>query len=554
LNSTTLFRIVSSSAVILHHMALPTDVGAQEALAVIPQPAAVTVGSGFFQLGNSTRVLIQDTSSQEMVTLARHTVSAIFEWTGRTLMINEGQPRDNTIALRLIEGATDSTEKYRLDITRQGVTISASSGAGVFYGIQTLRHLLASHTPRDGRPETSGSASPSEPVALPVAVIEDQPRFPYRGMHLDVGRHMYPVEFIKRYIDLIALYKMNTFHWHLTEDQGWRIEILKYPLLTQVGAYRSETMVEQNFDPYVGDGIRYGGYYTQDQIRDVVAYAADRYVTIIPEIEMPGHSTAAIAAYPELGCTNTQVAVASVWGVHENVFCPKEETFQFLEDVLSEVISLFPGPYIHIGGDEAPKTQWEASPIARSVIEREGLTDEHELQSYFIKRIETFLLSRNRRLIGWDEILEGGLAPEATVMSWRGVEGGIEAARQGHDVIMTPTSHVYFDYYQADPETEPLAIGGFLPLSKVYEFDPVPSELTEQEARHILGAQGNVWTEYLKTPEQVEYMAFPRMLALSEVVWSPAGSRNWENFVQRLSRGLQLLDRIGVNYRPLEGR
>jgi hexosaminidase len=309
-------------------------------------------------------------------------------------------------------------------------------------------------------------------------------------------------------------------------------------------------MLEKNFDPYVGDGVRYCGFYTQDQIRDVVAYAKARYVTIVPEIELPGHSKAALAAYPELGCTPGPFEVRTTWGVDEDIYCPSEATFAFLEDVLSEVIGLFPGTYIHIGGDEAPKTRWKESVVAQEVIRREGLRNEEELQSWFIRRIERFLLSHGRRLIGWDEILEGGLAPQATVMSWRGTSGGIEAARQGHDVIMTPTSHLYFDYYQGDPTFEPLAIGGLVPLDRVYAFEPVPDSLTPEQARHILGAQGNVWTEYLKTPSAVEYMTWPRALALAEMVWSSREARNWESFAARLPLALRSLDRLNVAYRP----
>jgi hexosaminidase len=371
-------------------------------------------------------------------------------------------------------------------------------------------------------------------------------------MHLDVGRHFFPVEFIKRYIDLMAMYKMNRFHWHLTEDQGWRIEIKKYPRLTEVGAFRRETILEKNFDPYVGDGERYGGFYTQDEVREIVAHAQTRYITVIPEIEMPGHSVAAIAAYPELACTDGPFDVSTIWGVHEDIYCPKEETFTFLEDVLLEVMDLFPSTYIHIGGDEAPKARWEESDVAQEVISREGLADEHELQSYFIRRIETFLRAHGRKLIGWDEILEGGLAPEATVMSWRGFGPGMEAARQGHDVIMTPTSVTYFDYYQADPESEPLAIGGLITLEDVYAFEPVPDSLSWNEGQHVLGAQANVWTEYMKTTDYVEYMVFPRMLALSEVVWTPAKKRDWDFFVSRLPSNFELLDRYGVNYRRFQ--
>ncbi len=368
-------------------------------------------------------------------------------------------------------------------------------------------------------------------------------------MHLDVGRHLFPVDFIKRYIDLLARYKLNTFHWHLTEDQGWRLQIRRYPRLTSVGAWRRETVVARNFDPYVGDGRRYGGFYTQAEVRDIVRYAAARHVTVVPEIELPGHSLAALAAYPELACTPGPFEVATRWGVFEDVYCPTERTFRFLENVLTEVLALFPGPFIHIGGDEVPKRRWRESADAQAVMRREGLRNEEELQSWFIQRIERFLAARGRRLIGWDEILEGGLPPRATVMSWRGTAGGIAAARAGHDVVMSPTSHLYFDYYQGDPRFEPLAIGGLLPLEQVYRFEPVPDELTADEARHILGAQGNVWTEYLPTPAHVEYMALPRLLALAEVVWSPRAARSWDAFVRRLPARLRELDRIGVNYR-----
>ncbi|HEX7051934.1 MAG TPA: beta-N-acetylhexosaminidase [Longimicrobiales bacterium] len=464
-------------------------------------------------------------------------------------------------------------EGYRLSVTPAGVTLAAADPAGLFYGLQTLRQLLpAAIETGDGvatlgaggesaDPSARGrgaratgvvTAAPSSPPtrwSIPAVEIEDAPRFPYRGMHLDVGRHFFPVAFIKKYLDLMALYRFNTFHWHLTEDQGWRIEIEKYPRLTEVGACRKETVVGKNTDPYIGDGERYCGFYTQDEIRDVVAYARDRFITIIPEIEMPGHSTAALAAYPELACSPGPFEVATTWGVFEDIYCPSERTFAFLEDVLTEVIALFPGEYVHIGGDEAPKAAWEASDLAQRIIRREGLADEAELQSWFIRRIERFLHAHGRRLIGWDEILEGGLPPDATVMSWRGMEGGIEAARQGHDVVMTPTSHLYFDYYQGDPAEEPLAIGGYTPLDKVYAFEPVPPGLTPAEAAHILGAQGNVWTEYMKTPEQVEYMVFPRLLALAEVVWSPREAREWDGFMRRLTAHLERLRCLGVNYR-----
>jgi hexosaminidase len=396
---------------------------------------------------------------------------------------------------------------------------------------------------------------------IPAVRIEDEPRFGYRGMHLDVGRHLFPVEFVLEYIDLLAMYRMSAFHWHLTEDQGWRIAIDAYPRLTEIAAWRDETMVGRNFDPRIGDGRRYGGWYTKEEVRRVVEYAAERHITVIPEIELPGHSSAAVAAYPELGCRDEADGVATGWGIFEDIYCPNEATFAFLENVLDEVLELFPSPYIHIGGDEAPKTAWEESEFAQDLMAREGLADEQELQSWFIQRIERYLLERDRRLIGWDEILEGGLAPEATVMSWRGTAGGIEAAQQGHDVIMTPTGHAYFDYYQGEQteeaaaawepgiDREPLAIGGYLPLEQVYAFEPVPEELTPEQARFILGAQGNVWTEYIPTPSHVEYMILPRMPAMAEVGWSAPERRDFADFERRLGEHTARWRALGVNYR-----
>lgn len=446
-------------------------------------------------------------------------------------------------------------EAYELTVTAQGVELRASALPGIFYGLQTLGQLIP------GLRNAPGALSPgaipnlrvepggTSPWATPTVDIEDLPRFPYRGMHLDVARHFFPVPFVKRYIDLLAAYKMNVFHWHLTEDQGWRLEILRYPRLTEVGSCRAETILEKNFDPYIGDGTPYCGHYTQEEIREVVAYARDRFITVIPEIEMPGHSVAALAAYPELACTPGPFQVHTVWGVTRDIFCPSEETFRFLEGVLEEVMELFPSPYIHIGGDEVPKDRWRESDLAQEVIRREGLADEEELQSWFIRRVEAFLNANGRNLMGWDEILEGGLAPNATVMSWRGTAGGIEAARAGHDVVMTPNSHVYFDHYQGDSLQEPLAIGGFSPLERVYAFEPVPEELSPAEARHVLGGQANLWTEYIETPEHAEYMLLPRMLALAEVVWSPEGRRHWEEFTRRLPPHLERLDAAGINYR-----
>jgi hexosaminidase len=452
----------------------------------------------------------------------------------------------NTISLRLTPGmARAQAESYRLVVTERGAMLSAPTPAGLFWGLQTLRQLLPSEVERGGH-------VPSVRWTIPAVEIEDAPRFPYRGILLDVARWFYPPEFIKKLIDVLALYKLNTLQLHLTDDQGWRLEIKKYPLLTRVGAWRKETILGQHFDPYVGDGKPHGGFYTQEQMRDIVAYAAARHITIVPEIEMPGHAGAALAAYPELSCTGGPFEVSPVWGMHQDIFCPSEQTFGFLEDVLVEVMQLFPSTYIHIGGDEVPKDQWRGSPVAQEVIRRERLANEEELQGYFIRRIETFLRNHGRRLIGWDEILEGGLASEATVMSWRGMDGGVAAARQGHDVIMSPADHTYLDYYQGDPTAEPLAIGGFLPLDSVYAFEPVPNGLMPEEAAHVLGGQGSVWTEYISTPARAEYMIVPRLLALSEALWSPKQARSWGRFVALLPAHFARLDALGVEYRVPE--
>ena len=522
---------------------------------LIPLPESISSSAGEYRLDSESSILVSDPDDAELVRLAEYLAEPLRVSAGLPLPVG-GRAEDSDGAIRLTLNAEAlgprqlpdtplaRSESYELSSSPTGIEIRAASHAGLFYGIQTLRQLL----PAAATTGTGGDTK--DRWIVPALEIKDQPRFVYRGLHLDVGRHYFTPEFIKRYIDLLASYKLNVFHWHLTEDQGWRIEIDRYPRLTEVGSTREETILEKNFDPYVGDGIPHGGFYTKDEVRDIVAYATARYVTVIPEIELPGHSAAALAAYPELACTDGPFEVATVWGVKEDIYCPHERTFEFLEGVLTEVMELFPSPYIHIGGDEAPKARWEESPEAQAVMRREGLADEHELQSWFIRRIERFLLEYDRRLIGWDEILEGGLAPQATVMSWRGVSGGIEAARQGHDVVMTPTSHMYFDYYQGmDTSTEPLAIGGYLPLEKVYAFEPIPSELSEEEGRHVIGAQGNVWTEYIKTPEHAEYMAYPRALALAEVAWSPKSSRDWTEFLRRLSSQFGRLDALGVNYR-----
>ena len=441
------------------------------------------------------------------------------------------------IFLHLTKDSTIQKEEgYKIDCNEDFIKITATTRAGMFYGMVSVLQMM--------QPGQDGDGS----YTVPACTIHDEPRFAWRGMHLDVCRHFFGKEFIKKYIDLLALHKMNTFHWHLTEDQGWRIEIKKYPLLTEVGAWRNGSMVGRYSD-HIIDTIRYGGYYTQDDIREIVKYAASRHITIVPEIEMPGHALAALAAYPSLSCTGGPFEVAKEWGVFEDVYCAgNENTFTFIEDVLTEICALFPGKYIHIGGDECPKERWKTCPRCQKRIKDEGLKDEHELQSYFIRRIEKFLNTKGKQVIGWDEILEGGLAPNAAVMSWRGEQGGIEAATQQHPVVMSPGTYCYFDHYQGDPELEPIAIGGYTPIEKVYAYEPVPAALPDSLAGYILGAQGNVWTEYITGEKQVEYMALPRMCALAEVLWSPKEKRDLDSFSIRLLHHLNLLDLWQVNH------
>lgn len=498
-------------------------------LSILPKPSNVSLYDGSFKLGNEIKLYSENSSLEDLFTLNRFVDE-------NNLTVNS--TNESSANFKLLKDETLVDEGYSLTINDEGVAIHSKTQFGANYGLQSFFQLFRQ--------------AKTNKVELPYLTINDAPEFPYRGMHLDVGRHFFEVDFIKEYLDHLAMLKMNTFHWHLTEDQGWRIEIKKYPRLTTHAAYRNSTIIGHNNEPPEEyDGKRYGGFYTQEEIKEVVAYATKLGITVIPEIEMPGHAQAAVHAYPELGCTSEQVDVAERWGVFDQIFCPNEKTFAFLEDVLTEVIALFPGEYIHIGGDEAPKKNWENSAFCQNLIQKEGLGDEAGLQSYFIKRIETFLNSKGKQIIGWDEILEGGLAPNATVMSWRGVEGGIEAAKSGHNVIMTPTSHCYFDYYQSENEDEPLAIGGFLPLKKVYSYHPIPEELTAEEAKSVIGAQGNVWTEYMKTTGQVEYMVFPRIFAMSEVLWSGPSQdvdNDYIDFTERIEAFEPYLDELNVNY------
>lgn len=512
---------------------------------IIPQPAAMTVGKGSFTITPKTKIVFAGSGLENAADFLNAYLKQFY---GFTLQTSTDGKYDHNIVLNYDKMEYPIPGAYNMDVTKKHVYIGGDNATGVFYGVQSLIQLLP--------------VQKSSQLKIKEVSIQDKPRFAYRGLHLDVGRHFFPVAFIKQYIDYIALHKMNTFHWHLTEDQGWRIEIKKYPKLTEVGGFRNGTII----DRYPGkgnDGIRYGGYYTQEEIKEVVAYAAARHITVVPEIELPGHSSAAIAAYPELSCfpnENTKVApktswsgpttgkqVQQAWGVFEDVFCPSEFTFNFLQDVLDEVMALFPSTYIHIGGDECPKEAWKRSAFCQELIREKGLKDEHGLQSYFIQRIEKYLNSKGRQIIGWDEILEGGLAPNATVMSWRGEAGGIEAAKQNHNVIMTPGGWCYFDHSQNKPE-DSVTIGGYTPVDKVYSYEPVPKELTGDKAKYVLGAQANVWTEYMKNTDKIEYMIFPRLSALSEVLWSPKEQRNWSSFEKRLGTQQKRYQLWGSNY------
>ncbi len=516
---------------------------------LLPWPRQVEQSEGVLRLTSRSRIRLKEGPAwlrQEATLLS----DRLFRATGARWRVTSRAERRQTtdIVLEAVESdRIPSPEGYQLEIRPAEARLLASAPAGVFYGGETLLQLLPLRPPRV-------AAWDGASWLLPVGRIEDKPRFSWRGMHLDVGRHFMPVTFIKRFIDLLAMHKMNVFHWHLTEDQGWRIELRGFPKLTTIGAWRAETGVGHARDAEKKyDGIPHGGFYSREDILDVVRYAAQRHVRVVPAIEMPGHARAALAAYPELSCSGGPFEVACDWGIFKDVFCAgNDRVLDFIERVLDEVLDLFPSPYIHIGGDECPKDRWKECPRCQARIRAEGLKDEQELQSWFIRRVSAYLEKHGRRLIGWDEILEGGLAPGATVMVWRHEASGIEAAKAGHDVIMAPKSHVYFDYYQADPAGEPLAIGGLTPLEKVYAYEPVPADLPPAAAPHILGAQGQLWTEYMADERQVEYMAFPRLCALAEVVWSPRTARQWEVFRRRLAVHLLRLNRHGVHYRHLD--
>ncbi len=507
-------------------------------ISLIPAPVSMKVAEGSFLIKKDTRIFYNDDALEF---LSGHAVElwGFYLDFEPDISHNHADSGSNRIYMSLNHVFDDALgdEGYRLTIDNDGLLLQANTTAGMLYGIHTVCQLLS----------TAGKGR------IQALQIIDYPRFQYRGLHLDVSRHFMPIDFIYKYIDYMAMHKLNVFHWHLIDDQGWRLEIKKYPKLTEVGARRVDMSgIHWNERPLANDpdNATYGGYYTQEEIRAVVAYAAERNISVMPEIEMPAHVMSALAAYPELSCTGENLGVppGGVWPI-THIYCAgNEATFQFLEDVLLETMELFPFEFIHIGGDEAHKMNWKKCPKCQARIKAEGLANEEGLQSYFIRRIEKFLNAHGRRLIGWDEILEGGLAPNATVMSWRGEQGGIEAAQMGHDVVMTPGSHCYFDHYQGDPAVEPLAIGGYTRLAKVYAYEPVPDVLNAGEAKRVLGAQANVWTEYMPVPKHVEYMIFPRLAALSEVLWSPKEHRNWGDFSQRMTAQYQRYADLGINY------
>lgn len=521
---------------------------------VVPLPNLMAPQKGRFQLTNKVSVITTD-CTPEVQSVADSLITRIQKISGISLQSDDSE-NANFPYIRFTTTEGMPKEGYRLSVTTDGITLTASQPNGFYYGIQTIYQLLP--------PAIYGNEpAKHEDWSLPAVEIEDAPRFPYRGLMLDVCRHFSSIDYIYKFIDMLAMHKMNTFHWHLTDDQGWRIEIRKYPKLTEIGSKRKETLIDYYFTnwPQVFDGKEHGGYYTQEQIKDVVAYAASKYITVIPEIEMPGHALAALASYPKLSCNpDTTYAVTGTWGIFAQVFCPTEETFQFLEGVLDEVIELFPSSYIHIGGDECPKTAWKSCQHCQALIKQLGLKDdttpnavdgkkhtkEEKLQSYFVTRMEKYLNSKGRNIIGWDEILEGGLAPNATVMSWRGVAGGINAAKAGHDAIMTPSPYAYLDQYQEEPAIAPTTIGGYNTLKKTYSYNPVPEDADDALKKHIIGIQGNIWNEYMQNDGRRDYQTFPRAVALAETGWTLDSNKNWKNFCQRMVEDFLRMDAMNV--------
>lgn len=515
---------------------------------IIPQPSNISIHDGYFIFNPKINIYYKEKNTSEISQYLSDQLNNLY---GVQLNIKKSEPYPNEKIILITEDLSFPKEGYELTVTATTIQLKGTPN-GLFYAVQSLLQLFPAE-----RITTT--------ILIPTLQIVDNPRFQYRGLHLDVGRHFMPVSFIKKYIDYIAFHKMNYFHWHLTEDQGWRIEIKKYPNLTKIGSMRNGTIIGR-YPGKGNDNIKYGGFYTQEQVKEIVKYASDRFITIIPEIELPGHSSAAIASYPSLSCFPDEPTkifenmiseeskkskgklVQETWGVFDDVFCAgKDATFDFLQNVIDELIPLFPGKYFHVGGDECPKANWKRCPNCQQRMKENNLKDEHELQSYFIQRMEKYLNQKGKTLIGWDEILEGGLAPKAIVMSWRGEAGGIAAAKEKHEVIMTPGNPVYFDHTQTRTE-DSVTIGGYNPLTKVYAYEPIPKELTEEEAKYVLGAQANVWTEYMKNEQKIEYMLFPRLSALSEVLWSPKEKRNWNDFENRLKTQYKRYPLLQTNY------
>lgn len=512
---------------------------------IIPQVNSIEERTGKFFIVDKHVNIILSTDNSAVYFTAEQIALKLQRLLKSDVNIQTQQTTNSRVSKKLIllqlEYNTDlGKEGYTIDVDKNQIIIKGTP-QGIFYGAQTLFQLF---------PLESDITKKS--FSIPNLVITDKPRFEWRGFMLDVGRYFQPVSVVKRYIDFLTMHKINTFHWHLNDDQGWRIEIKKYPKLTQVGAWRKDSQLELSgkqmaFSPH-------GGFYTQEEIKEVVEYASKRFISVIPEIEMPGHSYAVLASYPELSCTGGPFEVSTVWKVHEDIYCAgNEKTFEFLENVLSEIVELFPAPYIHIGGDEVPKSRWEACPKCQKRIQDENLNNEAELQTYLISRIENFLATKNRKIIGWDEITEGGLSPNATVMCWKGFDGAITAAKQGHDAIIAHSKYTYLDHYQSEPYLEPLAWAGLVPfgyttLQKSYSLDPIPPQLTKDEAKHIIGVQGNLWFEYIRTTAHMDYMAFPRLSALSEVMWTEPSRKNWEDFKWKMETQYERYEELGINY------
>jgi hexosaminidase len=533
-------NILKTSVLILLMVLLSGGIKSRN-IALIPQPENMNILEGEFTITKSTGLKF-NSGDKDLQRIAGYLNDHLEKY--YHLKLSSANQVSDVIQLQIIKSDDLGNEGYRMKIDKNGILISASAPNGIFYGIQTLKQLLP--------------LNKSTQITVPFLEIKDKPRFSWRGLHLDVGRHFFPVYYIRQYIDNMAMYKLNVFHWHLTDDQGWRLEIRKFPMLTEKASWRDETFVgwdgdffQKKLNEAKYDGIGVGGFYTQEQVRQIVKYAAERFITIVPEIEMPGHSCAALTAYPELGCTGGPYQVQKKWGVWDDVLCPgKEQTFKFLEGVLDEVCELFPSQYIHIGGDECSKVLWKKCPDCQKRIKDEKLKNEEELQSYLIRRIEEYLISRKRKLIGWEEILEGGLAPEATVMAWKSdTPAGSMAIREHHDVIRCPSEFCYFNHYNVkDPANEPLAYRGNVTLEKVYSFDPVPSSFTKEEARYIIGSQGCAWSEYIPNIRVLEYQVFPRVCATSEVCWTPKEKKDFKSFKERMVTEFQRLKLYGINY------